>query len=127
MIISLPTHAAELVVIVHASNTVTLTQAYIKRLFLGKIVYFPGGKAAIPINVQSGTDLRSTFERTILNKSSAQVRSYWAKRVFTGKGGPPKEAHLNEIVQMIANNPRMIGYTTGITNLSAQVRVIGHY
>jgi len=118
---------ADIHIIVHTSNQVDMSQAYIKRIFLGKVAHFPGGKPAIPVNIQAGTDLRKTFERIILNKSDAQVRSYWAKRIFTGKGIPPKEVNLLDLLTLIASDPRFIGYTNEAADLGPEVRVSGQY
>jgi len=123
---SLPLQA-EVVIIVHASNHAEINPAYLKRIFLGKVVYFPGGKTATPLNAESGTELRTAFEQRILRKSDAQVRSYWAKRIFTGKGIPPKEISLTKMVQMVASDPRFIGYTTTKHNLGDSVRVVSQH
>jgi ABC-type phosphate transport system substrate-binding protein len=47
----------------------------------------------------------------VTDKSGSQLKSYWSKMVFSGKGNPPKEvANSAEVLKQIAANPNAIGY-----------------
>ncbi len=98
-------------VIVHPSNATTLSETEISRIFLGKMKSFPSGGQAIPINQTEGTSTRGDFEGKVLNKSASQIKAYWSKLVFTGKGTPPREVGGNaDIVNLVKDNPNIIGY-----------------
>lgn len=98
-------------VIVHPSNAAELSETEISRIFLGKMKSFPGGGQAIPINQTEGTSTRGDFEGKVLNKSASQIKAYWSKLVFTGKGTPPREVGANgDIVNLVKDNPNIIGY-----------------
>lgn len=102
---------AGVAVVVHPSNASELGSAEISRIFLGKMKSFPGGGPAVPINQAEGAGSRGTFEKAVLKKSSSQIKAYWSKLVFTGKGTPPKEVDTDsEVLALIKSNPNLIGY-----------------
>ncbi len=107
---SLAVHA-ELAVIVHPSNASELTKDDIQRIFLGKNRNFPSGGEAVPIAFEFATKEADEFATTVLGKTPKQLKAYWAKMIFTGQGTPPKEMENgNQILQLVANNPNLIGF-----------------
>jgi len=103
---------AETVVIVAAANPVTaLTADQAADLFLGRTSSFPSGAAATPIDQADGSAVRDDFYTKVVNKSGAQIKSYWAKLVFTGRGQPPKDAGDSAgVKRAVAANPGAVGY-----------------
>ncbi len=96
---------AEIIVVVNNANAAALTKNDVSRIFLGKM------KKYTPVNMSSGNALRAEFNKKALKKSSNQVKAYWSKLVFSGKGTPPKElASDAEIKAFVASNPNAIGY-----------------
>lgn len=109
-IMSLPTFA-EVVVIVHPSNSAALDAKTVQRIFLGKAKQYSDGTEALPINQTNGSASRSSFDQDLLGRSSNQVSAYWSKQVFTGQGVPPKEvADDAAVIAIIAKNENAIGY-----------------
>ena len=101
-------------VIVHPSNAASLDKSSISRIFLGKAKSFPGGGAAVPITLAEGSAGSDAFNSNVLNKSASQLKAYWSKLVFTGKGTPPKSvANDAEMIALISANPNMIGFIEG--------------
>ncbi len=110
---------ADLVVISHPSNSSSFTQKDVARIFLGKSKSFPNGELAVAINLQEGSDTTKTFNSKVLKKSDSQLKAYWSKLIFTGKGNPPKiVANDAEVISLISSNPNMIGYinSASVTN-----------
>ncbi|QDX82469.1 hypothetical protein B9N43_15230 [Denitratisoma sp. DHT3] len=103
---------AEVVVIVNAANpTASLTTEQVGNIFLGKITEVPGAGAASPYDLPESSSLREEFYTKTTQKSAAQVKAYWSKQVFTGKGYPPKEVgNSAEVKKGVASNPGGIGY-----------------
>lgn len=102
---------AEVVMVVHPSNTATVDKTSVKRLFLGKSSNFAGGANATPINQPATSPSRQSFDSDILGRSSSQVSAYWSKLIFTGKGSPPKEvADDGAVIAAVASDPTAIGY-----------------
>lgn len=109
-------------VIVHPSNADSLDQKTVARIFQGKVKSFPSGGQVVPINQVESSAATESFNAKVLNKSASQMKAYWSKLVFTGKGQPPKEvANDAEVIALIAANPNMIGYIEGAGDGSVKV------
>lgn len=107
---------AEVMIVVHPSNANSLDQQKVVRLFTGKSKTFPDGSQAIPINQSESTATTEEFNAKVLGRSSSQLKSYWSKLVFTGKGTPPKEVSSDqEVIDLVAANPNVIGYVSAGT------------
>ncbi|REL26523.1 phosphate ABC transporter substrate-binding protein [Thalassotalea euphylliae] len=103
--------SAQVAVIVNSANGNSLSDSDISRAFLGKLKTFTDGQTINAVNSKSGNQARSEFEKLVLKKSSAQVKAYWSKRLFTGKGKPLKElASDADIISFVASTPNAIGY-----------------
>lgn len=107
-----PLANAEVAVIVSASNgNSTMSDKDIAKLFLGKSKKFPDGSQAIPVDQNAGSAARTSFQDKVLGKSDSQLKSYWSRLIFTGKGTPPKESGDDAAIKsLVAGNPNTIGY-----------------
>jgi ABC-type phosphate transport system substrate-binding protein len=116
---------ADVVVVVSSTSTVTaLSKAQVTDIFLGKVSRFPNGTPAIAIDHAEGSAARDEFYVTYAGKSPAQVKSHWAKIIFTGRGQPPKAvSNDSEIRKLIAVNPQVISYMERST-VDGTVRVL---
>lgn len=115
---------AEIAVIVHPGNTNAVDAKEIERIFLGKSASFANGDKALPINQAEGTPVRSEFDNGLLGKSPSQMKAYWSKLVFTGKGTPPQEvAGDAEVKALVGSNPNTIGYVDA-SAVDGSVKVI---
>ena len=122
-----PAVSAEVVVITNPSNSAALSESDVKRIFLGKMKSFPGGGTILPVNQSASSDVRKTFDKEALGKSSSQMKAYWSKLVFSGKGNPPKElANDAEVIKLVAENPAVIGYIDA-ANKTSDVKVVASY
>lgn len=102
---------AEILIIVHPSNSNALSESDIGRIFLGKKKSFPDGSEAIPLDQKEGSPIRTQFVSAALKKNDQQIKAYWAQLLFTGKGTPPKEVSDGASVkELVAQNPALIGY-----------------
>lgn len=105
--------AESLTVIVHPSNDSELSEKAVSRIFLGKSKRFSNGSEAIPIDQQEGNAVRADFSSKLLKKSSSQLKAYWSKLIFTGKGSPPKQVASDaEVIDLVSKNPSLIGYVS---------------
>lgn len=104
--------SAEVAVIVSSNNSNSnISAADISKVFLGKSKSFPDGTQAIAIDQNDNSAARDEFNDKVLGKSSSQLKSYWSRLIFTGKGTPPKQvANDAAIKAAVAGNPAMIGY-----------------
>jgi ABC-type phosphate transport system substrate-binding protein len=110
-LLSLSKAHAEVAIIVHPSNSSTFDQATIKKIFLGKAKSFSNGRSAILISASSSDPATDEFNTKVIGKSSSQVKAYWSKILFTGKGTPPQEMDsTQDVVSAVSSNPDAIGY-----------------
>lgn len=118
---------ADVTVIVHPSVASSASADDISRLFLGKRKTLSDGYKVIPLNLSEGNAVRSEFNDKVLGKSDSQLKSYWSKLIFTGKGQPPKEFDSEaEIIKMVKDNPNMIGYVSS-GSVTADVKALGSF
>ncbi|WP_306519760.1 phosphate ABC transporter substrate-binding protein [Rheinheimera sp.] len=114
---------AEVAVIVHPSNNNALDEATVSKIFLGREKSFADGKSVVPLSLNEGASASTAFNDAVLKKSSSQLKAYWSKLVFTGKGTPPKEiASDEEMIKLVATNPSVIGYVDA-SKVDASVKV----
>lgn len=103
---------ADVVVVVSAKSAATaLTAEQASDIFLGRASTMPGGGAAVPVDQSEGAAARDLFYQKATGKSAAQVKAYWSKQIFSGKGTPPKDAGNDAAVKaLVAANPNVVGY-----------------
>lgn len=117
LIASFATQAA-IVVIAHPDNQAALTETELQRIYTGRSGTLNDGTAVSPLNLADGNPLRNQFDEKAMGRSSSQIKAYWSKLVFTGKGTPPKEvASEAEVIQLVLQNPGTIGYVNHTANI----------
>jgi ABC-type phosphate transport system substrate-binding protein len=116
---------ANVVTVVSAkSPIISLSKTQVADIFLGKSNRFPGGAQATPIDQPEASSLREEFYDKVTGKSLAQLKAYWSKIIFTGRGRPPKTAPgSTEVKKLLAENVLAIGYIED-TQVDPSVRVL---
>ena len=118
--------SAEIAVIVHPSNANALDKTAITRIYTGKAKSFPNGEQAVPVNQADGPTTEA-FNKSVLNKSTNQLRAYWSKLIFTGKGAPPKVVNSEaEVMELVSSNPNIIGYVDA-ASVNGSVKVVAKF
>jgi ABC-type phosphate transport system substrate-binding protein len=93
------------------SHVTTLTKNQLTDIFLGKASRFPDGTVAVPIDQAEGSSARDEFYRQVAGKSAAQLKAYWSKIIFTGRGQPPPVvANGVELKKRLGKDTAVIGY-----------------
>lgn len=110
--LALPAAAGDLVVVAGAHSPVNrLSREQVADIYLGRVTTLPGGTGAMPLDLPASSPEREAFYNQIAGKSAAQVKAYWAKMSFTGKGVPPKQLSSSaDIKKFAGNKPGAIGY-----------------
>jgi len=115
---------AEIAVIVHPSNDSALDEKSVARIFTGKMKSFPNGNQIIPVNLDNSQAATSEFNEKVLKRSESQLKAYWSKLVFTGKGTPPQSvANADEVIKLVSTNPSVIGYIDA-SKVTGDVKVV---
>ncbi|MCL1113031.1 MULTISPECIES: phosphate ABC transporter substrate-binding protein [Shewanella] len=90
-----------------------------KKAFLGK-----GDSSVVVYELEEGNPTRSEFHQAVTGKSDSQLKAFWSKQVFTGKGNPPATVPSAAAMKSaVASNPNAIGYIDE-ADVDATVKVI---
>jgi ABC-type phosphate transport system substrate-binding protein len=116
---------ADVVAVVSAKNPITtLSRSQVVDIFLGKANRFPDGTQAVPIDQAEGSAARDEFYDKLAGRSAAQIKAYWSKIIFTGRGQPPSTVSNDiEMKKRISENTAAIGYIDR-TMVDDSVRVV---
>jgi ABC-type phosphate transport system substrate-binding protein len=105
---------AALAIIAHPSNSISgISADNAQRIFLGKTSEFANGKRATPVDQTAGAS-RTKFLKSVIQKDEGELKAYWSKLMFSGRGQPPKEIGDDAAMKAwVAGNPDAIGYVDG--------------
>jgi ABC-type phosphate transport system substrate-binding protein len=104
--------SADVVPVVSATSSVTnLSKAQVVDIFLGRRTRFPNGSPALPIDQSEGSAAREEFYSRIADMTPAQLKAFWSKIIFTGRGQPPMAVATSlEAKKALKANPNAISY-----------------
>nr|WP_295075452.1 hypothetical protein [uncultured Roseateles sp.] len=103
---------AELYVIVNNSNPLAkLDRKELIALYTGRSRNFPGAGPAEVFDQPRDSSQREAFYLALTGMDLAQIDSYWARLLFTGRVVPPKMlAGDTALLAEVKRNPRAIAY-----------------
>jgi ABC-type phosphate transport system substrate-binding protein len=102
---------ADVAVIVNPANTNSLAASDVESIFMLKKSTYADGSKASPYYLSGDDATRNLFNEKALGKSSSQLKAYWSKLIFTGKGTPPPELPSSaEAVAKVAADPTAVAY-----------------
>ncbi|MDP2570613.1 phosphate ABC transporter substrate-binding protein [Vibrio penaeicida] len=105
--LALGTSANAAVVVIGNPSMDALNAATVKKLYLGKAKSLN----IDVVDLADGEALKDEFHQKVTGKTEAQLQAYWAKRVFTGKGQPPKALPSADLVKnTVQTGNNIIGY-----------------
>ena len=118
--------AQEFTVIVNAANpVVSLPRDDVAKLFLKKTVAWKSGQPVAPVELPAAAKARQAFAQVVMNKSIAQVKSYWQQQIFSGRDVPPPEKQSeNDVVAFVRSNPGAIGYVSKGVDIGRGVKAL---
>ncbi len=102
---------SDLVIITASDNVEELKVEDIARIYLGKVSRYPSGAEVVPLDLDPSDPSYIRFARLVLKKTPTQLKAYWAKRIFTGKGKPPRILqNREELRALVASHKRYLSY-----------------
>jgi len=103
---------ADVVIVVSSKSPVTkLNKDQVADIFLGKSRRFPDGSQATPLDQPESSSVRDSFYSTVVGKSPSQLKAYWSKIIFTGRGQPPRTVlNSSQVKKFLVENPLAISY-----------------
>lgn len=106
-----PCALADYYIVVSEQNPVRqLSQEQALHLFMGRSRAFPGGGAAVAYDLAAAAQ-REGFYRALGGMTLAQVTSYWARLMFSGRSLPPQPLEDEAaMLDRISGDPKAIGW-----------------
>ena len=103
---------ADVVAVVSSKSAITaLSKPQLTDIFLGRVSRFPNGGQVVPLDQAEGSAARERFYTKVAGRTAAQMKAYWSKIIFTGRGQPPTEVSDGvELKKRLAANVEAIGY-----------------
>lgn len=118
---------AEVAVIVNPANGDTITKDDVQKIYLAKTKTFPGGKPANAVDQTEGSKVRVEFMTKVIDKDEAQMKSYWSRLIFTGKGVPPQVVASDaDVKAIVKKDPNAIGFID-VISVDDGVKVVGTF
>ena len=116
---------ADIAIVVHPDNPLsTATKEEVSKLFLAKTKMFANGKQINLVDLEEGDEIRDKFYQAVTDKTPSQVKAYWSRLIFTGKGQPPRVVlDSDEVVSAVAADANTIGYLDS-DSVNSSVKVI---
>jgi ABC-type phosphate transport system substrate-binding protein len=105
---------ADVVVIGNKAGPVSsMTEKQVNDIYLGKVANLPDGSPVEFVDLPAENSVRDEFYDKVIGKDASQIKAYWAKRVFTGKGTPPEtKGSEAAVVQWVSGGVGRIGYVS---------------
>lgn len=99
------TALAQKVAVITAPSASPLSRSQLSKIYLGRSF------DRIPVDMPEGHPLRAVFYRAATDSDLTQVRSAWARVMFTGRGEPPRELpDATAVKAAVAANANVVGY-----------------
>ncbi|WP_417519003.1 phosphate ABC transporter substrate-binding protein [Marinobacter sp.] len=119
-----PLLQADVVIIGNPAGPDSITNNQVRDLYLNRSKELPNGQKATPFELPEGNQVRAQFHDKITGRNDAQLKAFWSKQVFTGRGQPPQEAGSEAAMKaQVASTPGGIGYIDE-TDVDSSVKVI---
>lgn len=110
--VNLPAQAQQAIAVVavgDASAIQSLTREEIAAIYLGNLTHNPRQQEVVPLDLEDG-EVRDAFYRQVVGRNRNQMRAYWSRQVFTGKGRPPPALPASAVLQQLRSSGNTIGY-----------------
>lgn len=115
----------ELVVIVNpASGVDSMSRVEVSNVFMARNRKLPSGVVALPLDLAGNAPERQRFYSLLLGKSIAEVNSYWARLLFSGRATPPQQmSDASSVIDAVADNKGAIAYVDK-SKVDGRVKVV---
>jgi ABC-type phosphate transport system substrate-binding protein len=99
------------VVIVHPGGVPRhITRLTLRRVYLGRVTRWPGGRVAVPVNGPPRSPLREAVGRWLFPEGSEAVREHWQRAYYQGRFPPRALASYRAVALFVARVAGSVGY-----------------
>lgn len=122
----LPAAADSVVVVVNAANPAgELSADDVSKMFLKKTARWANGERVLPVDLVDSSALRQAFSKQVHGKTTAAVKAYWQKMIFSGHDVPPPEKpSIGEALAYVRSYPGAIGYAPAGADLGPGIKIL---
>jgi hypothetical protein len=112
-------------IVVHPRNpSSAASRQFLSDAFLKKTARWDDGESLRPVDLRPDADARKRFSQSVLKRSVAAIRSYWAQRIFSGRGVPPPELDSDDaVLSFVLKHRGAVGYVSAAAN-TGKVKVL---
>ncbi len=105
------------------SELTDIDMVRLKKIYLGKLKSLPSGEKIMPID-QKGKKIRDIFYKKVVGKPDNEIKAYWAKLIFTGRGNAPRQLQNDrDVIDLVKREQTAIGYISS-EHADSNVKVI---
>lgn len=103
---------ADIAVIVNPANQgASVTMTNVQEIFLGIRGRLSNGAEVTPVDQGQDQKIRQNFYKLVASKNAVEMKAYWTRLIFTGRGSPPPVLPSAQAVrERVASDKRAIGY-----------------
>ena len=82
------------------------------------------GHKVKPVDYESGSDLRTLFYKSLVNKSERQINAYWSRLIFSGRAKPPLQVSSpEESLAYLLTNQSALAYMP-VNRVSEEMKIV---
>ena len=116
--------AALAVVVAKTSKIESISKRELVDVYMGRFDVLESGHKVQPVDYENGTELRSLFYRSLVNKSERQINAYWSRLIFSGRAKPPVQvASPEESLSFILDNQSALSYIP-VNRVSEEMKIV---
>ena len=102
-----------IIIVNDAVPATSLSVEELGRVFQKERVRWSNGLTLEPVDLSEVAATRERFSRTVYNKSTAQVKSWWQTQIFSGRAVPPVELPTEaQVVEYVRSHAGAIAYVS---------------
>ena len=105
-----PVRAEDLAVIVNGQRTDRPSLAELAQIYLKQRRFWSDGGRIVPVNRESGSSARISFDTRVLDTSPSKLVVYWNRQYFQGVLPPATLASDEAVKRFVASERQAIGY-----------------
>jgi len=106
-----PAATGSFVVIAHPGDApATITPLTLRRVYLGRVTRWPGGRAVVPVNGPPRSPLREAVGRWLFPEGLDAVRDHWQRAYYQGRFPPRALASYRAVALFVARVAGSVGY-----------------
>jgi len=99
------------IVIAHPGDTpAAITPLTLRRIYLGRITRWPGGRRVVAVNGPPRSFLRAALSRWLFPEGEEAVRDHWQRAYYQGRFPPRALASYRAVALFVARVAGSVGY-----------------